>query len=559
MRMRVIRVVTSQAKRCENDREAELNPMLRRERLSERQCQILDGLAAGRSNSVIAGELGITLDGVKWHVSELLGETGCTNRLELAAWWQREAPRRAAPAFLPVRILSHTTVGAAVRIAVVFAISAAIAAGIVVAASRRSSTGSLLVAAGTMGKLAYVQDGDIWVKALPDGASEQITHHTGDQDAYSWLRWSPSGQWLGFFAGTQPGVMRADGSDPRNLEHDAVWAPSDDRFAMVDSTNAIVTENADGAGRRTVVPPPSADEGVTTDVGGLSWSPDGRWIAYGERKRQSGATPPYIAARLWLVSADGGAPTNVYDAGDPPQDDVGLLGWSGDGHALLFTIDPFFSRSAPADGLPLHILSGLTGGRPGTRAIAPSPPTMLLWDELWQPLPGRNLVAITDGAGRETWRNKRIAVVSWASGTVTDLTDAGMAAMQPAWSPDGEHIAYAAAPDAGLSVAGGDPARAAMAFRKIWVMDADGSNQRQLTDDPAYRDERPLWSADGDHILFVRLDADDHVSLWLIPSAGGTPKQVVQTLSPVEIKGGTVWFGYYGYTAWDNHFDWWRR
>lgn len=44
----------------------------------------------------------------------------------------------------------------------------------------------------SLGKLAYVQDGDIWVKDLPAGEARRLTH-----DGSNWRpRWSPSGEWL---------------------------------------------------------------------------------------------------------------------------------------------------------------------------------------------------------------------------------------------------------------------------------------------------------------------------------------------------------------------------
>ena len=529
--------------------------MLPSESLTARQRQILDGLAAGRSNSVIASELGITMDGVKWHVSELLGESGLSSRRDLAEWWRRETRPRVAPAFLPLRILSHPAAVAAIRIAIVFAVAAAIAAGIVIAATRGTQKAAVIVPA-TAEKLAYVKDGDIWVKVLPDGAPEQITHHTGDQDAYSSPRWSPSGQWLGFDAGKQPGVMLFDGSGARVLEDAAVWAPSGHGFATVEGADAIIAENADGSGRRIVVPAPFLPAGVTMSVGGLAWSPDGRWIAYTMLEQNAG-TPPDRSASIWFVSADGGTPAKVYDAGSPSEGDVRLLGWAPGGRALLFTIDPSFSASAPADGLPLRLLTGLPGDAPRTIDIAPSAPTMLLADGLRQAQPGGNFVAITDGAGRETWTHKRIAVVSWAAGTVVDLTDAGTAAMEPAWSPDVPRIAYVAAPDAS-GVAGGDEAKTAMVRRKIWVMSADGANQRQLTNDPAYRDEAPRWSSDGSRIYFMRFDTQDRWSLWVMGADGSGARRVLDGLSPdVSTSAEQVWFGYYGLIEWSGVLDYW--
>ena len=161
--------------------------MLRRELLTARQCQILDGIAAGQSNSVIAAELGITMDGVKWHVSELLGESGFSSRGELADWWQRETLPRVAPAFLPLRILSHPAPVAAARIVIVFVVAAAIAAGIVIAATRGTRKAAVIVPEAPE-KLAYVKDGDIWMTVLPDGAPHRITT-SGQATA---PRWSPS-------------------------------------------------------------------------------------------------------------------------------------------------------------------------------------------------------------------------------------------------------------------------------------------------------------------------------------------------------------------------------
>jgi hypothetical protein len=97
-----------------------------------------------------------------------------------------------------------------------------------------------------------------------------------------------------------------------------------------------------------------------------------------------------------------------------------------------------------------------------------------------------------------------------------------------------------------------------MMERRIWVANTQGESQlQQLTDDPAYRDERPLWSADGSRLLFARLDAEGRASLWLIPAAGGESRRVVDELTPLPGPA-SGWFGYYGHVDWDQLFDWWR-
>jgi LuxR family transcriptional regulator, maltose regulon positive regulatory protein len=55
------------------------------EPLTSRELEVLEMLAAGRSNPAIAGQLVITLDTVKKHVSHVLGKLGAANRTEAVA------------------------------------------------------------------------------------------------------------------------------------------------------------------------------------------------------------------------------------------------------------------------------------------------------------------------------------------------------------------------------------------------------------------------------------------------------------------------------------------
>ena len=54
--------------------------------LTPRQWQVLALLREGLSNEQIARRLGISLDGVKFHVSEILGKLGVGSRNEAAQW-----------------------------------------------------------------------------------------------------------------------------------------------------------------------------------------------------------------------------------------------------------------------------------------------------------------------------------------------------------------------------------------------------------------------------------------------------------------------------------------
>jgi LuxR family maltose regulon positive regulatory protein len=55
------------------------------EQLTPRELEVLEMLAAGRSNQAIASRLVVTPDTVKKHVSHILGKLGAANRTEAVA------------------------------------------------------------------------------------------------------------------------------------------------------------------------------------------------------------------------------------------------------------------------------------------------------------------------------------------------------------------------------------------------------------------------------------------------------------------------------------------
>ena len=63
------------------------------EPLTPRQQEVLELLRRGFTNEEIARHLGISLDGAKWHVSEIIGRLGVADRYE-AARWRPEGERR---------------------------------------------------------------------------------------------------------------------------------------------------------------------------------------------------------------------------------------------------------------------------------------------------------------------------------------------------------------------------------------------------------------------------------------------------------------------------------
>ena len=56
-------------------------------RMTARRVEVLDLIARGFTNAAIATHLGISFDGAKWHVSEVLGTLGFETRQEAGLWW----------------------------------------------------------------------------------------------------------------------------------------------------------------------------------------------------------------------------------------------------------------------------------------------------------------------------------------------------------------------------------------------------------------------------------------------------------------------------------------
>ncbi len=91
-------------------------------------------------------------------------------------------------------------------------------------------------------------------------------------------------------------------------------------------------------------------------------------------------------------------------------------------------------------------------------------------------------------------------------GDATRLTESSGLDAFPAWSPDGEKIAFTSGRD-------GNP--------EIYVMNADGSGQTNITNNPAQDSIQGdfSWSPDGTKILF-HTDRDGNVEVYVTDADG---------------------------------------
>jgi DNA-binding CsgD family transcriptional regulator len=92
--------------------------------LTPRQREVLELIARGHTNPEIAERLGISLEGAKHHVSEILSKLDVTSREEAADWWRATRPSRVsryARALWPWPVLGATAAALA-AVAVAFAV-----------------------------------------------------------------------------------------------------------------------------------------------------------------------------------------------------------------------------------------------------------------------------------------------------------------------------------------------------------------------------------------------------------------------------------------------------
>lgn len=106
----------------------------------------------------------------------------------------------------------------------------------------------------------------------------------------------------------------------------------------------------------------------------------------------------------------------------------------------------------------------------------------------------------------------------------TRLTEYNWCSAQPQFSLDGSKIVYIQRVDGDGD---GDPWDHPTDGARIWIMDADGSNQRQITPHPLYCSHFPEFSPDGSKIAYRR---DDTKDLWMMNSDGTDPVKLT-TLS----------------------------
>jgi Tol biopolymer transport system component len=238
-------------------------------------------------------------------------------------------------------------------------------------------------------------------------------------------------------------TVNADGSGAQNIgrvgwgDKRASWSPDGSRI-VYDSWNVGHAEfdlwlmNADGSGKTQLTTSPLRD--VLP-----AWSPDGHWIAFTRKRARS------TVEDLWLIRPDGTGEHLLTRQASAPA-------WSPDSRRIVFA-----SR-----GGDLWVIGADARNRKRlTRSGAFEGPSAGSWSP-----DGRKILFTRWPLGRFG----DVYVLTVRTGATRRLTFARGDDTDPSWSPDGTRIVFDSTRDGN---------------REVYLMNADGSGQRNLTHNPA--------------------------------------------------------------------------
>ena len=283
---------------------------------------------------------------------------------------------------------------------------------------------------------------------------------------YRYPRWSPDGGWIAFQAG-----------DGFRWDVYVVRARAGSKPARITNDGKVIR--------------------------GLSWLPDGSGVIYGTARA---STFPYLPPMtLWEATIAGRQEQLTSLDTSYEQPDV-HPGGSISATRVRMRYD---IREYPFDRVTRAIEDGrqitFQTGQVATPTAAPS---------------GGEVAYLSDAGGHA---NVWVIDASGRTRQITHEKDPDVAIGLPSWSPDGQWIAYLAAPGR-------------LEFG-VWLVKPDGSGARQLLPQGL----SPAWSADSKWIYYVERA---NTSIKRVPVAGGPP-EIVRTepaRNIIGVNGSTIYF-----------------
>jgi dipeptidyl aminopeptidase/acylaminoacyl peptidase len=305
--------------------------------------------------------------------------------------------------------------------------------------------------------------------ALPAGAQEKRQLHVDDIYNIKEVRdpqRSPDGKWVAYTLTTA-----VKNTDKNNTD---VWMVSWDGSQTIQVT--------------------STPEGESSP----RWSPDNKYLSF-VSSRHGAKT-----GQVWILNRAGGEAIKLTDIRGGVSDHV----WSPDGKRLALVVNDPDPSDKPEDETD--------DKKPEAEKKTPKP---IVIDRYWFK---------ADGDGFLRGERSHVYLFDVAARKAEILTPGAFDEESPAWSPDGQQIAFI------RRHGEGDVDK--RPNRDLFVVEARaGAQPRRLTATTAEESGRPAWSPDGRQIAYLLGDelkfyAYDQAKLTVIPSAGGAPRVLTTTL-----------------------------
>jgi Tol biopolymer transport system component/DNA-binding winged helix-turn-helix (wHTH) protein len=336
---------------------------------------------------------------------------------------------------------------------------------------------------------------NIFVKHIGDETTLRLTN-TPDSE-YS-PTWSPDGTHIAFLASSDKGLgmfeVSSFGGPVRKLytpqgilhwEQRALsWSPDGKSIAFPDgrstrSPSAIYIESLDTLQARSITSPPAEWDGDTAPV----FSPDGKRIAFIRASDNA-------VRDIYVILASGGKPRQItHDARI-----VDSLCWGPDDDSIIFS-------SNRGGKFALWRVS-LRGGEPERLPVGT--------EDAFQPDFSRTAHRLLYTQSSATWSILAIPLrAELQAGKPTPVVSSTAQDSAPSFAPDGTRLAF-------QSWRSGT--------QELWVVSRDGSNMRQLTSNGGLTGS-PSFSPDGMWIAFdSRIEGHSHI--FIVPAAGGSPRRI---------------------------------
>ncbi|MFM1652993.1 PD40 domain-containing protein [Brevibacillus sp. B_LB10_24] len=312
-------------------------------------------------------------------------------------------------------------------------------------------------------------------------------------------------------------AAKADGSvtrqvDSQPLSDQASWSPVQNMIAystldpagqLPEGNLKIATVYADGQiSSRVLLPGKSR-------VGAFAWAPDGKSLAVSLERLK---TEPLLIDRVTLA----GKRTRLMAEGGPVDPNVGIypylasgLTWSPDGKYLAFHVT-VSSGSMSADGVAIQLLDTTKPNWIVELGVGLRYPQWLAWS------PDSRQLAYIQGGRREATDNKHLFIVDVSAGfAIVDSGMKGYVDTQPRWTAKQPYAVVFARGRESFKMGTTESGGVLVPGQRIWIRGRDGQEQAITVGPDSTADYDPQVSPDCRQLLFMRLHEAHKGSLYV--------------------------------------------